>query len=122
MTAAKLDAIADEPRVDASFKAHKGVIAGLDLVRALQSPSREGTAGGQTKYEEISGRVVLSGGRYQYSGVRMASGALTASGQAEISRSQDVTGKALVELKSSARPIRANFKIGGTTKGMLLRQ
>ena len=122
MQAPTLSGLADGLRVDAGFSAHKGVVSGLDLVRALQSPSREGTAGGQTKFEQLSGRLVVSGGRYQYAGLRLASGALTATGQADIGRNQDVTGRALVELKSTTRPIRATFKIGGTTKGMLLRQ
>ncbi|HZR02276.1 MAG TPA: hypothetical protein VFA81_03775 [Burkholderiales bacterium] len=122
LQAQSLNGLFSAPRLDASFVAHKGVLSGLDMVRALQSPSREGTAGGQTKYEELSGHFNLIGARYQYTDVRVAAGALSASGQAEVSRGDEVSGRAYIELRSSTRPIRGSFKISGTTKGMLLRQ
>jgi len=99
----------------------QGNLSGLDLVRALQSPSKQGVQGGKTTFEEVAGNVSLSNGRYQYSGVRIKAGAMNASGQLEIAPSRDVAGRAYVELRSTAGTIRSNFKIGGSTQAMLLR-
>jgi hypothetical protein len=111
----------DAPRVDAVFMVRKGNLSGLDLVRALQSPSRDGTAGGKTKFEQMSGSFSASGGRYTYNGVKLVAGALTATGQGEVSPNQDVSGRTYVELRSSANVIRGNFRLQGSLRGMVLR-
>ncbi len=121
LQSAALERLLDGARVDAAFMVRKGNLSGLDLVRALQSPSRDGTAGGKTKFEELSGSLSASGGRYLYNGVRLVAGALTATGQGEIAPNQDVNGRTYVELRSSANVIRGNFRVQGSLKGMVLR-
>jgi hypothetical protein len=109
------------PRVEAVFTVHKGNLSGLDLVRALQSPTRDGIAGGKTKFEELAGSISTSGGRVQFNGVKMGAGALIANGQAEVSPDGEVNGRTYVELRSSANVVRGNFRIAGSTKGMVLK-
>jgi len=121
MQAVALDKLFDAPRVDAVFMVRKGNLSGLDLVRALQSPSRDGTAGGKTKFEELSGSISTANGRMQYNGVKLAAGALTASGQGEVEEDKEVNGRAYVELRSSANTIRGSFRVQGSLKGMVLR-
>jgi hypothetical protein len=116
-----LDKLFDAPRMDAVFMVRKGNLSGLDLVRALQSPSRDGTAGGKTKFEEMSGSINTADGRIQFNSVKLAAGALNASGQGEVSESKEVNGRAYVELRSSANTIRGSFRVQGSLKGMVLR-
>ena len=121
LQSAAVERLFDSPRVDAVFMVRKGNLSGLDLVRALQSPSRDGTAGGKTKFEELSGSLSAAGGRYAYNGVRLIAGALIATGQGEIAPDQDVSGRTYVELRSTANVIRGNFRVTGNVKGMVLR-
>jgi hypothetical protein len=121
LQSAALESLFDAPRMDAVFAVRKGNLSGLDLVRALQSPSRDGIAGGKTRFEELSGNLSTSGGRYQYNGVKMLAGALSANGQAEVTPSGEVNGRTYVELRSSANVVRGNFRITGSTKGMVLK-
>ena len=122
MQSADLPALFDnDPRLQASFVVTQGNLSGLDLVRALQSPSRAGVQGGKTTFEELAGKLSVMSGRYQYSGVRIKAGAMNATGQMEIAPSSAVTGRAHVELRSTAGTIRSHFRIGGTTQAMLLR-
>jgi hypothetical protein len=116
-----LDALFNAPRVDAVFAVRKGNLSGLDLVRALQSPSRDGVAGGKTKFEEMTGSFSTAGGRTQFNSVKVAAGALTANGQGEVSPQGEVNGRTYVELRSSANVIRGNFRVTGSTRGMVLR-
>ena len=109
------------PALQASFVLTQGNLSGLDLVRALQSPSRQGVQGGKTTFEEVAGNLAVANGRYQYSGVRIKAGAMNATGQLEIAPNEAVTGRAYVELRSTAGTIRGNFRIGGSTEAMLLR-
>ena len=120
MRAGSLDKLFDAPEVDASFAVRKGSLSGLDFVRALQAPTRE-TAGGKTKFDEMTGNFNLAGKRYQYSSVRLQAGLLTATGQLDVAPSQDVNGRAYVELRSSASTVKGSFRITGSVKGMTLK-
>jgi hypothetical protein len=121
LQSATLDTLFNAPRIDAMFMVRKGNLSGLDFVRALQSPTRDGVAGGKTRFEQMSGNLSVGGGRYQYNGVRLEAGALTATGQGEITPSSDVNGRAYVELRSSANTVRGNFRVTGSVKGMTLK-
>jgi hypothetical protein len=116
-----LDTLFNAPRIDAMFMVRKGNLSGLDFVRALQSSTRDGVAGGKTRFEQMSGNLSVGGGRYQYNGVRLEAGALTATGQGEITPGSDVNGRAYVELRSSANTVRGNFRVTGSVKGMTLK-
>jgi uncharacterized protein involved in outer membrane biogenesis len=118
---ASLDTALDASRVEATFMVRKGNLSGLDLVRALQSPSRDGVTGGKTKFDEMSGNFSMAAGRYQYNGVKLQAGALNGTGQVDVAPDQEVNGRAYIELRSSASAIRGNFKIAGTVKGMVLK-
>jgi hypothetical protein len=120
LQAATLETLFGAPQVDASFVARKGSLSGLDLVRALQAPTRE-TAGGKTKFDELSGNFSVSGDRYQFGSVRLQAGLLTATGQLDVAPSRDVAGRAYVELHSSASTVKGSFRITGSVKGMTLR-
>jgi hypothetical protein len=89
--------------------------------RALKARARDATAGGKTKFEEMSGNISTSGGRIQFNGVKLVAGALNASGQGEVSETKEVNGRTYVELRSSANTIRGNFRVQGSLKGMVLR-
>ena len=119
--AASLDQVFQAPRVESTFVVRKGDLSGLDFVRALQSPSRDGTAGGKTKFEEMSGNLGVANRRYQYTGMKLQAGALNAVGQGEINADAQVSGKVYVELRSSASAVKGNFRILGTVKGMTLK-
>jgi hypothetical protein len=119
--AASIDTLFDAARAEATFIVRKGNLSGLDLVRALQSPSRDGVTGGKTRFDEMSGNFSANGGRYQLNGVKLQAGAMNANGQADVSQDQDVSGRVYVELRSSATAIRGNFRILGTVKGMVLK-
>ena len=89
-------------------------------MRALQSPTRE-TAGGKTKFDELFGNLSAAGNRYQFNGVRLHAGLLTATGQMEVAADEDVKGRAYVELRSTASAVKSGFRITGSAKGMTLK-
>jgi hypothetical protein len=119
--AASLDKLLQAPRIESAFVVRKGDLSGLDLVRVLQSPSRDGVAGGKTKFDEMSGNLIVANQRYQYTGMKLQAGALNAVGQGEINADAEVSGKVFVELRSSASAVKGTYRITGTVKGMTLR-
>jgi hypothetical protein len=116
-----LSTLFDSPKVDGSFSIKKGDLDGVDLVRALQSGGRGVTQGGATRFEEISGNLVLANGRYQYRNMKLSSGLLSANGAFDVSPNKDVNGHISVELRSQAAQIRGNFVVDGNLKAIVLK-
>ncbi len=121
LTSQGLATLFDSPRIDGSFDIKKGDLDGVDLVRALQSGGRGVTQGGATRFEEISGTLVLSNGRYQYRNMKLSSGLLSATGAFEVSPNKDATGRISIELRSQAAQIRGNYIVDGDLKAIVLR-
>ena len=121
MQSNSLDALFDNPRVEVAFRVQKGDLSGLDFVRALQSPSREGVQGGKTKFDELTGNLSIAGARYAYSNVRVSAGLLNATASGEVTPNKEISGRASVELRSNANVVRGNFRIVGDPKAMVLK-
>jgi uncharacterized protein involved in outer membrane biogenesis len=120
MQSGALPALFDNPKAEVSFAAKRGNVDGVDLVRALQA-GREGTQGGSTKFEELTGSLTLANGRYQYRNLKLGAGILTATGSFDIAPNQEVGGRVYVELRSQAQQLRNNLNITGSLQGILLR-
>ena len=121
MQSNSLESLFESPRLEVAFSVQKGDLAGLDFVRALQSPSREGIQGGKTKFDELSGNLSIVGSRYAYSNVRVTAGLLNATASGEVAANKEISGRASVELRSNANVVRGNFRILGDPKAMVLR-
>ena len=87
----------------------------------LQSGGRGVTQGGATRFEEISGSLALTGGRYQYRSMKLSSGLLSAAGSFDVSPGKDVSGRITVELRSQAAQIKGNYVVDGDLKAIVLK-
>jgi len=121
MASATLGTLMEAPQAQASFVLRKGTLDGIDLVRALQTPARDGIRGGKSRFDELTGNLTVSGGRFQFRNLRLQSGLLVATGQFDVLPNQDVSGRVQVELKSTTNQFRGNFAILGTLKAMMLK-
>jgi hypothetical protein len=115
-----LHTLLDSPSLQASFLVKKGSLNGVDLVRALQVGSA-GSQGGSTKFQELSGDVTISNGRFNYRNVFLNAGILSATSDFNIATNQAVSGRVTVALRSSAQRLTANLNVTGSLKGVLLR-
>jgi hypothetical protein len=121
MQAQTPDKLFDAPRVESSFSVSKGSLNNMDLTRALQAPSREGVRGGKTLFDEFSGNLSFSDGRYQLREMRLVSGPLSATGSADISSGNQLSGRVNVELKSGTTFIKNSFTVSGNLNDLVLR-
>ncbi len=111
------------PRVTATFTLQKGVLNNVDLVRAIQSPSRTGLRGGKTQFNEITGEAQVAGNRIAYRNLRLASGPLNAAGAVDVSPAADLSGRISVQVGSQTVTVaRGTLNLGGNLKGPLLSQ
>ncbi|HEY6281438.1 MAG TPA: hypothetical protein VIW72_06600 [Burkholderiales bacterium] len=121
MQAQTPDKLFDAPRVESSFTVNRGSLNNMDLTRALQAPSREGVRGGKTLFDEFSGNLSFSDGRYQLREMRLVSGPLSATGSADISSGNQLAGRVNVELKSGTTFIKNSFTVSGNLNDLVLR-
>ena len=121
MAAPAIGELYGAPEAQSTFTLRKGNVDGVDLIRALQSQTREGVRGGKSRFDELSGTLTVSGNRYQYRNLKLSSGLLTGSGQVDILPNQDVTGRVQVQLKSLSNQFRGNYAVIGTLKNMTLK-
>jgi hypothetical protein len=120
MQGSKLISMLDAPRVETTFFVRRGDLDGVDLVRALQA-GRQGTQGGSTKFEELSGSLAVANGQYQYRSLKLAAGILNANGYFDVGPDQGVSGRTIVELRSQAQQLRQNLNVTGTLRAVVLR-
>jgi hypothetical protein len=121
MQGSGFDTLLNAPKIDSTFLVQKGDLSGIDFVRALQSPSRDGVQGGKTKFDDLSGSLAINGSRYTFTNVRLIAGLLSASGAGEVLPSKEINGRAYVELRSTSNVVKGGFKITGDNKAIVLR-
>jgi len=98
MTGARLSQMDDSPHLDGSFSVKKGLV-NIDMVETARLMSRENLVGGRTRYDDLIGLVILDNHVLHLHQLRIASGALSASGQFDISPSSQLSGNFNAEIK-----------------------
>jgi hypothetical protein len=122
LEAGKLDELFAAPRVEASFTVERGVLNNVDIVRAVQSPSREGLRGGRTQFNDLAGTLQLANNTYSYRDLRLASGPMSASGSVEIAPNGELSGRISAQVGSKSLVVaRGTLTVGGNLKTPTLR-
>jgi hypothetical protein len=123
LQAKSLPALFDQPRVEATFNIERGSLNNVDLVRAIQSPSRDGVRGGKTAFNTLTGSLVVAGGAYSYRQLQLTSGPMNASGAVDVAANGDLTGRVNAELGSKSVVVaRGTLIVTGNVKTPSLRQ
>ena len=122
MNAASAGKLFDAPVVQSTFSVVSGSVDGIDLIRALQAQNRsEAMRGGKTRFESLSGTLGVSGNRFQYRDLKLASGLFTATGALDILPNRDVAGRLAVELKSPSGEYRNSYLLTGDLDNLALK-
>jgi hypothetical protein len=111
-----------EPRVEATFNIEKGAINNVDIVRAIQIPSRDGVRGGKTGFNSLAGSMRLANQSYSYRKLQLSSGPMNASGNVDIAPNGDLSGRIITQLGSKTVVVaRGNISITGNLKTPVLK-
>ena len=119
--------LADAFNADIGFKVNQGVLQGFDLASAAKNLFKGG-GGGNTQFDELTGRLKVTGHAYKLSSVRVTSGVLKAEGKVDISAAKQLSGRIDTELKGTAGVVSVPLAVSGTldhpillpTKGSML--
>jgi hypothetical protein len=122
MNAVSAEKLFDAPVVQSAFSVVSGSVDGIDLIRALQAQNRsDAMQGGKTRFESLSGTLGVSGARFQYRDLKLASGLFTATGALDILPNRDVAGRLAVELKSPSGEYRNSYSLTGNLDSLALK-
>ena len=99
---------------EGEFSAARGSIAGVDLAEAIRRTSGTPVQGGTTAFEQLSGRIRLTPDRTRFYGLLMNSGLMYSSGQADVSKDRNLSGRLELQMRGSVNQTRVPVSIGGT--------
>jgi hypothetical protein len=118
-----LEGLFGAPTITSTFSASKGSLNNLDLVRAIQSPSRTPQRGGRTPYNEVSGEAQAAGGRIAFRNLKLVSGPMSGNGVLDVSAGGELSGRLSLVLGSQSVTVaRGSLNVGGSLKDPQLSQ
>lgn len=104
---------------EGDFSLQRGALGGFDLVEAMRRG--KGTVrGGSTRFDQLSGRLVISPDSIRFADLALASGLLHSGGYLDVARDGKLAGRLDVEMRGSANTLRMPLSATGTLKEPLL--
>lgn len=106
--------------LETPFNLQNGILYGVDLAKAATSLLKQGAAGGETHFDQLSGHLVRDRGAHQFTQLKIASGALAADGNVSISARQDLSGRLNAQIKAAGASANIPLNVAGTLHAPLL--
>lgn len=114
------DQLSQKLRLDYTFSVSKGILHGMDLVKAASLLIKQTGHAGETQFDRLSGQLHTSGKQIELRHMQVASGLLAANGHVRISPSKTLHGQVDVELKRGLALVTVPLNVSGTTDAPLL--
>ena len=118
--ATSADQLVDALRLETPFDVQNGALGGVDIQKAATNLIKQGTTGGETRFDQLSGHLLMEHGGYRFTQLKVASGALAADGDVNISRSKALSGRINAQVKVVGTSANVPLNVGGTLAAPLL--
>ena len=118
--AASADGLMNALRLETLFNVQNGALHGVDIQKAATSLIKQGATGGETRFEQLSGHLVMEHGGYRLTQVKITSGALAADGDVSISPKKELSGRINAQVKAARASANVPLNVGGTVGAPLL--
>ncbi|MFT3847313.1 MAG: AsmA-like C-terminal region-containing protein [Propionivibrio sp.] len=99
---------------DGAFSLDRGSVRGIDLPEAVRRVSRGPVQGGATQFEQLSGKIKVGDSGYRISDIRINSGLMQSTGNAEVSKDLKLKGRMELQMRGTANQMRVPVSLGGT--------
>lgn len=113
-TAKEAGKLGDAMALDYKFSVANGVLYGMDLIKAASLLIRQGTTGGETRFDELSGTLYTHGKQIEVRPVHIVSGLLAADGHVKIGADRKLSGKIDTDIKKGVSLVQVPLEISGT--------
>jgi uncharacterized protein involved in outer membrane biogenesis len=118
--AASADQLVNALRLETPFSVQNGVLHGVDIQKAATSLFKQGATGGETRFEQLSGHLVMEHGAYSFTQLSIASGALAVDGKVNISPKKELSGRINAQVKAIGTSAGVPLNVAGTLDTPLL--
>jgi uncharacterized protein involved in outer membrane biogenesis len=108
-------ALADHLALDAPFRIDEGALGGMDLSKAAEVSGGKIPAGGETRFEELTGKLKVRGRVRRVNDFCARSSALVADGYVQVSGGERLSGTLDVAIANTAGLVKVPVKLSGTT-------
>ena len=113
-SAASADQLISALRLEMFFNVQNGALHGIDIQKAATSLVRQGVTGGETRFEQLSGHLVLAQRSYHFTQIRIASGSLAADGHVNISPKKALSGRINAQVRALGVSTGVPLNVTGT--------
>ena len=116
------DQIVKALRLETPFDVHNGVLHGVDIRKAATSLiKKDGGKGGETRFDKLSGHLVLDRGTRRLTQLNVVSGSLAADGNVTITPRDELSGRINANIKAaSVGAATVPLNVTGTLESPLL--
>ena len=118
--ATSADQLVNALRLETPFNVQNGALGGVDIQKAATNLIKQGTSGGETRFDQLSGHLLMEHGGYRFTQLKIASGALAADGDVSISRTKELSGRINAQVKVVGTSANVPLNVGGTLAAPLL--
>lgn len=117
-SAASADQLVHALRLETPFDVQNGTLHGVDIEKAATQLIKQGSSGGETRFQELSGHLAMARGGYHFTQLKIASGALAAEGEVSVSAKKKLSGRINAAVKALGTGVPLN--VAGTVAAPLL--
>ena len=104
-----------------NFHLRNGVLTKVDLVQAASSPGKANTAGGTTRFDDLTGLLNVDASGYHFRKLKIVSGSLNAEGRVDISPSLQLGGMLDTDVKGTVGLVSMPMVVSGTLNNPVVR-
>jgi len=119
-SAASADQLMSALRLEAPFSVQNGVLYGVDIQKAATNLVKQGTTGGETRFKQLLGHLVMEHGGYRFTQLKIASGALAVDGNVDVSPKKELSGRINAQVIVAGTSTSVPLNVAGTVDAPLL--
>ena len=102
--------------LETPFDVQNGVLHGVDIQKAAMNLLKQGSGGGETHFDQLSGHVVRDHLAYRFTGLNISSGALSADGNVGISPRHELSGRVNAKVNALGTSATVALNVSGTVQ------
>jgi uncharacterized protein involved in outer membrane biogenesis len=107
--------------LETRFDVRDGVLAGVDISKAASSVFSDKDPQAVTRFDELSGHLVLEGGTRRFTQLKIAAGSLSANGRVTISPEDELSGRLNTNIDASKLAVASlPLNVSGTVDSPVL--
>jgi len=119
-SATSADQLMKALRLKTAFNVQHGVLYGVDIQKAATHLSKQGATGGETRFDNLSGYLVMEGGSHRFTQLKITSGALAVDGQVNVSPKKELSGRINAQVNVMGASAGVPLNVAGTVAAPLL--